>query len=213
MGFFDTLFSPIESLGEALAPTIAAAAPVAAAVAPAVTGGGTTASIAQIAAQVLTPGAGEGATGPQGVPGEGGGVMGANVGGLVTALSMMGKVAPGSAVVQMSTVANGLLTLTQLKGIGAPAGGGNRNVTVVFSFNRKGEILVKRVEVGTPKVMSSEARRAKKFFKEVSKLGSRLPRKVVRESKNKQLTEAIQDRIMAQVMCPPRLNAGPDHCG
>jgi len=53
-------------------------------------------------------------------------------------------------------------------------------------------VKIKRMP-GSPKLMNSEVMAAKKVFRTVRKLDSRLPKKTVRQSKAKQLTDAAVD--------------------
>jgi len=89
--------------------------------------------------------------------------------------------------------------------------GGNGNFatrTIVQTMNTlTGRIVKRKILAGSPHIMNSEIRAAKKVFRQAQKLHARLPRRTVRESKQTQLTKAAVDKAIRNVQqdCPPRI--------
>jgi len=91
-------------------------------------------------------------------------------------------------------------------------GGGNGRFatrTIVETMDTvTGEIVKRKVMPGSPHIMNSEISAAKKVFRQARKLDARLPRKTVRESKAKQLTNAAMDKALRDTQsgdcCPPK---------
>jgi len=89
-------------------------------------------------------------------------------------------------------------------------GGGNGRFatrTVVETMDlTTGQIIRRKVMEGSPHLMNKDVSAAKKLFRQVRKLDSRMPRKTVRESKTKQLTDAAMDKALRDVNrgCPPQ---------
>jgi len=54
---------------------------------------------------------------------------------------------------------------------------------------------------GSPHLMNSEVSAAKRVFRRTRKLNARLPRRPVKESKMKQLTDAAIDGAIRNVQC------------
>jgi len=85
-------------------------------------------------------------------------------------------------------------------------GGGNGQFatrTIVETMNTMtGQIVSRKVLPGSPHLMNSEIRAAKKVFRQVRKLDARLPRKTVKTSKTKQLTDAAVDQAIRNVTGP-----------
>jgi len=88
-------------------------------------------------------------------------------------------------------------------------GGGNGTFatrTVVETMNLlTGQIVRRKVMEGSPHIMNKDVAAAKKVFRQTRKLDARMPRKTVRESKTKQLTDAAIQKAIRDVNkdCPP----------
>ena len=84
-------------------------------------------------------------------------------------------------------------------------GGGNgrfANITVVRTLDRvTGEIFTRSVKQGMPHIMNSDVAVCRRVIRQSTKLAKRIPRKTVKESKTKQLTDAAVDAAMRNVQC------------
>lgn len=72
-----------------------------------------------------------------------------------------------------------------------------------------GKIVNEKMMPGSPHIMNSDITAARRVIRQSAKLARRIPRKTVRESKTKQLTDAAIDKAMrdvntTDVCCPPR---------
>jgi len=85
-------------------------------------------------------------------------------------------------------------------------GGGNGKEatrTIVQTINlQTGRIVRFKILPGSPHLMNSEVSAAKRVFKISSKLHARMPRRTVKESKTKQLTDAAIAAATTAVTCP-----------
>lgn len=95
--------------------------------------------------------------------------------------------------------------------MGGGAGRGNGMVarqTIVQTIDlQTGALLRQLVFDGAPFLMNSDVRKLRSISRKVSKAHSKLPRRVVKESKMKQLTDAAVDEAMRKVgsvSCPPK---------
>jgi hypothetical protein len=92
------------------------------------------------------------------------------------------------------------------KAAGSPTGG-LRKRTTIETFD-PGSGFVTRVETfpGGVAVRASDAAAARRFFRQISKLSKKLPRKTVKESQLKQLTDRVVknalERAGDQPDCP-----------
>jgi len=89
---------------------------------------------------------------------------------------------------------------------GFGGGNGSRSTrTIVETMDlRTGQIVSRKMLPGSPHIMNSEIKAAKKVFRQSQKLHSRLPSRTRRQSKATQLKEAAIDAAMANVNCPPQ---------
>ena len=94
-----------------------------------------------------------------------------------------------------------LIKIAAANGIGLPANG-RQGVTVYFTFGADG-VSIKQVERGKPTVMSGDAAKARRYFRQVRKMDQRLPTKTRKQSKTSQVKEAVEDRILVEAMIPP----------
>jgi len=90
-------------------------------------------------------------------------------------------------------------------------GGGNGRFatrTIVETLDTQTGVVVKRRTMpGSPHIMNSEIRAAKKVFRQSRKLESRLPRRTVKQSKSSQLSEAAIDKAIRDTQsgdCPTK---------
>ena len=85
-------------------------------------------------------------------------------------------------------------------------GGGNGKEatrTIVQTVNLlTGKIVRFKILPGSPHLMNSEVSAAKRVFKISSKLHARMPRRTVKESQTKKLTDAAIAAATANVTCP-----------
>jgi len=103
--------------------------------------------------------------------------------------------------------------LPSLTGAGAGTGvvkttgfsGGNgrfkTRTTVETMDTMTGKIVRSKTMPGSPHLMNSEVSAAKRVFRRTRKLNARLPRRTVKESKMKQLTDAAVDATIRNVQC------------
>lgn len=84
-------------------------------------------------------------------------------------------------------------------------GGGNGKEstrTIVETMDlRTGKIVRRKILAGSPHLMNKDIAAARKVFRATSKLHARMPRRTVRESKTKQLTDAAVDKALRSVNC------------
>jgi len=95
--------------------------------------------------------------------------------------------------------------------MGGGRGGGNGLVarqTVVQTVDlQTGLLLRQEVFSGAPFLMNSDVRKLRSISKKVTKAHSKLPRRTVKESKLKQLSDAAVDEALRKVggpSCPPK---------
>lgn len=105
----------------------------------------------------------------------------------------------------------GGLGLGLLAGDGDMAGtggvGGNGRTftrTIVQSVDSEtGDVLRQEVRKGTPHLMNNDLAIAKRVFRLSSKLSRRLPKKIVRMSRAKMLTQQVVENALERASCPP----------
>lgn len=95
--------------------------------------------------------------------------------------------------------------------MGGGGGRGNGLVarqTVVQTIDLVSGLLIRQVVFdGAPFLMNSDVRKLRSISRKVSKAHSKLPRRVVKESRMKALTDAVVDDAMRKVgqpACPPK---------
>lgn len=95
--------------------------------------------------------------------------------------------------------------------MGGGRGGGNGLVarqTIVQTVDLVTGLIVRQeVFSGAPFLMASDVRKLRSIARKVAKANSKLPRRVVKESKMKQLTDSVVDdaiRNVGQPSCPPK---------
>jgi len=84
------------------------------------------------------------------------------------------------------------------------SGGNGRfktRTTVETMDTMTGKIVRSKTMPGSPHLMNSEVSAAKRVFRRTRKLNARLPRRTVKESKMKQLTDAAIDGAIRGVQC------------
>jgi len=84
------------------------------------------------------------------------------------------------------------------------SGGNGRfktRTTVETMDTMTGKIVRSKTMPGSPHLMNSEVSAAKRVFRRTRKLNARLPRRTVKESKMKQLTDAAVDATIRNVQC------------
>jgi len=178
MGFFDSIFSGLSSVVGAAAPIATTALGLAA---PIATGGLSPAIISTALGAPTAPFAAAATLG-------------------TVATSKVLALAPESIALQVRSELG--QTLQQILSI--PAGRmKNKVVTVVFTVQgMTGQIVKMQAMEGRPAIMASEARRARRFIKQISDANQRLPRKQVRESEQKQITKQILRQAVARITGP-----------
>jgi len=83
--------------------------------------------------------------------------------------------------------------------------GRTANRTIVETLDLvSNQIVRRRILPGTPHMMNSDIRAAKKVFRQSAKLHARMPRRTVKESETKKLTNAAVQRAIQSVSCPPK---------
>jgi len=90
----------------------------------------------------------------------------------------------------------------QIAAAGAVAGmaGKNRVITTITTINPAGQIVKQKQEPGRPFLMNKDIVTAKRVFRTITKASGRLPRKTVKEGKTKQLTDAVMDKALSNVI-------------
>jgi len=124
-------------------------------------------------------------------------VQAAAPGGIGTALSSIALGGLPQALLGASAVLSP--TAVAAAGAGCPTGK-NRVVTTVTTFNAAGQACSQKVLAGSPFLMNKDLVVAKRVFRTIQKASGRLPRKTVKESKTKQLTDAVMDRALGNVI-------------
>jgi len=79
----------------------------------------------------------------------------------------------------------------------------NKVTTVVFTVQgMTGQIVKMQAMEGRPAIMASEARRARRFIKQISDASQKLPRKQVRESESTKIKNQILQSAVARITGP-----------
>lgn len=114
-----------------------------------------------------------------------------------------GLSAQAQARVRSGTV--GQTSLTTKQAITIESRGRVRKRTIVESFDPlTGVVLRRKVHMGGVAVFAADAAAARRLFRQVRKLDARLPRKTVKESQVKQLTDRVVKNALER--------AGDDPC-
>lgn len=79
-------------------------------------------------------------------------------------------------------------------------GGKNFVVTQVNTFNAAGQLIKQKNLAGRPFLMNKDLVVAKRVFRTIQKASTKLPRKTVRESPSKQLTDAVTEKALSNVL-------------
>ncbi len=83
--------------------------------------------------------------------------------------------------------------------------GRTANRTVVETLDLvTNRIIRRRILPGTPHMMNSDIRAAKKVFRQSAKLHAKLPRRTTKESETTKLKNAAVQQAIAHVTCPPQ---------
>jgi len=93
----------------------------------------------------------------------------------------------------------GVLDPPAVAAAGCPAGK-NRVLTVVQTFDPAGRVVKQTVLDGRPFLMNKDLVIAKRVFRTIQKASTRLPRKTVKESATKQLTSAVTEKALSNVL-------------
>jgi len=78
--------------------------------------------------------------------------------------------------------------------------GKNRVITQVQTFNAAGQLIKQKTLLGRPFLMNRDIVTAKRVFRTIQKASGRLPRRTVKEGKTKQLTDAVMDKALSNVI-------------
>jgi len=93
--------------------------------------------------------------------------------------------------------------------LAAPGGlvGGNGRETTITTVqtidNATGEVIRQRQLRGSPFLMNSDIAVAKRVFRTANKLHGRLPKRTVRQSQAAMFKDAVMQKAMDTVICPP----------
>lgn len=83
--------------------------------------------------------------------------------------------------------------------------GRTANRTVVQTLDLvTNKIIRERIMPGTPHMMNSDIRAAKKVFRQSAELHAKMPRRTTKESPTTQLKNQLVQRAMNNVACPPK---------
>lgn len=99
----------------------------------------------------------------------------------------------------LAAVATGVLDPPSAA-VAARMGGKNRVVTTVSTVNPAGQIIKQVNLAGRPFLMNKDLVIAKRVFRTIQKASTRLPRKTVKESPTKQLTAAVTEKALSNVL-------------
>jgi len=122
------------------------------------------------------------------------------VGGIVKA--GLAAVSPVQATLQQVTRSAGMELAERVSGgvlAGCP-GGKNTVITTVQTFNAEGALVKSKSSPGSPFLMNKDLVIAKRVFRTIQKASGRLPRKTVKESTTKQLTNAVTEKALSNVL-------------
>jgi len=91
--------------------------------------------------------------------------------------------------------------------------GGNGNTfrrTIVLTIRASDGVIVRRkVLEGSPHLMNKDIQIAKRVFRTSTKLGGRLPKKVVRRSRKSMLMDQVMENALERASCPPVVHTLP----
>jgi len=121
-------------------------------------------------------------------------VQAAAPGGIGTALSSIALGGLPQAILGASAV------LSPAAAAAAVTGGKNVVVTTVTTFNAAGQAIKQKQLAGRPFLMNKDIVTAKRVFRTIQKASGRLPRRTVKEGKQKQLTDAVMDKALSNVI-------------
>jgi hypothetical protein len=81
-----------------------------------------------------------------------------------------------------------------------------RKETRVISFDAGGNVAKVQTFVGAPFLMNKDVVAAKRVFRLSRKLAAKIPKKTVKQSLSSQLTDAVQESALRQIVapCPPK---------
>lgn len=124
------------------------------------------------------------------------------------ASSFMSTAALGGLTAAQALVAPGIQASGQPGTQGVPGGGGNGRsfrVTTVSTFDlATGALLRFEKFPGAPFLMNNDVRKLRATARKLTKAHGRIPRRSVKESLTKQLTDAaLQGALRRQLPCPP----------
>lgn len=95
-------------------------------------------------------------------------------------------------------------TLAAASGVASMGNAQNFRQTIVQTIDRAtGRVIREEIHKGSPFLMNTDIVRAKRVARLVSKAHARLPRRTVKQSAMSAANEALQNRMLAQITCPP----------
>lgn len=127
------------------------------------------------------------------------------VGAVDQALSLLGGGIPGIAI-SAAGGAEAFARQAPIDTTGFSRGNGRQATrTIVQTLDlATGRIVTTRTLPGSPHLMNSEIRAAKKVFRQTAKLHAKLPRRTVKEGEVTKLKNAAVAAAIANVTCPPK---------
>jgi len=87
--------------------------------------------------------------------------------------------------------------------------------TIVLTIRADDGVIIRRkVLEGSPHIMNKDIQIAKRVFRASTKLGGRLPKKVVRRSRKSMLMDQVMENALERASCPPQplALAAPARC-
>jgi len=104
-------------------------------------------------------------------------------------------------------IGESIFTPEQQDAVGADGLGGNgmtfRRTIVLTIRSADGVIVRQKVLEGSPHIMNKDIQIAKRVFRASTKLGARLPKKVVKRSRRSMLTDQVMENALERASCPP----------
>ncbi len=82
--------------------------------------------------------------------------------------------------------------------------------TIVLTIRASDGVIIRRkVLEGSPHLMNKDIQIAKRVFRTSTKLGGRLPKKVVRRSRKSMLMDQVMENALERASCPPVVHSLP----
>ncbi len=139
-----------------------------------------------------------------------GGPVGAGVGaGAGSALAgLLTGESTSPVAASLATAGLGILGGPAVTALADPTRNKNLVITRIQTLNPAGQIIKEVVKRGRPFLMASDFNTAKKVFKLATKAHGKLPRRSVKQSLSKQITDAVQRAALEQVQNGHNGNGG-----